>query len=66
VIDKALIIKLVKDNELKSLFGSDLASAHELLVKIIRKCCISLSVILIQLVGNTWRAMNITYWTITC
>jgi hypothetical protein len=40
VIDKAQIIKLVKDNELKSLFGSSyymLASTHELLIKIVKK-----------------------------
>jgi hypothetical protein len=40
VIDKARIIKLVKDNKLKSLFGSArymLTSAHEQLVKIIKK-----------------------------
>jgi hypothetical protein len=40
VIDKARIIKLVKDNELKSLFGSAryvLASAREQLVKTIKK-----------------------------
>jgi hypothetical protein len=40
MINKAQIIKLVKNNELKSLFGSAryvLASAHELLVKIVKK-----------------------------
>jgi hypothetical protein len=40
MIDKAQIIKLVKDNELKSLFGSAryvLACARELLGKIVKK-----------------------------
>ena len=40
VIVKARIVKLVKDNELKSLLGSVryvLASAHEQLVKIVKK-----------------------------
>jgi hypothetical protein len=40
MIDKARIIKVVKDNELKSLFGAAryvLESARGLLVKIIKK-----------------------------
>jgi hypothetical protein len=40
MIDKARIIKLVKDNKLKSLFGSAhivLVSAREVLVKIVKK-----------------------------
>ena len=40
MIVKARIVKIVKNNELKSLFGSVryvLANAHELLVKIVKK-----------------------------
>jgi hypothetical protein len=45
VIVKAQIIKLVKDIELKSLFGS---THYELLVKIVKKILLSLTHILMH------------------
>jgi hypothetical protein len=59
VIDKAWIIKLVKDNEPKSLFGSArymLASAHELLVKIIKKILLKPHRYFNTSVGNTYTS----------
>jgi hypothetical protein len=59
MIDKARIIKLVKDNELKSLFGSAryvLTSAHEQLVKIIKKILLKPEWYFNASAGNTYTS----------
>jgi hypothetical protein len=59
VIAKAQIIKPIKDNKLKSLFGSAryvLASARELLVKIVKKILPKTTRYFKASVGNTYTS----------
>jgi hypothetical protein len=59
VINKAQIIKLIKDNELKSLFCSARyvsASARELLVKIVKKILLKSDMYFNASVGYTYTS----------